>query len=231
MLTWLAWVVRAVVTLLAFGGCFLLSRAPDRPDPEQPVSGPAVSVERCQTCHARAGRRALRRRVSTRPRASAVGNATRREAIRTSPSRCGTPSAAGCHQPAYQQTLASQHFAGRAAARAGRRPGRADRAPRGGLHRHHGRRDGASWVTRPRATWAAACARRVTTTSIVSASPPCSGPTSASGVTRVSRGTSPFRRRTRTNRCTRCHVRAGTTESGQSINTHRFARPGARAGR
>jgi hypothetical protein len=29
------------------------------------------------------------------------------------------------------------------------------------------------------------------------------------------------------NRCVQCHVRAGQTVSGQVVNTHRFARPGA----
>ena len=30
-----------------------------------------------------------------------------------------------------------------------------------------------------------------------------------------------------TNRCVQCHVRVGETVSGQVVNTHRFARPGA----
>ena len=211
-------------TGLALGGCFLLSRAP-RPD-----SGGA-----------RLGPRPVRGGVPGLPR-GAGGRAVRPESphgqghpLRAMP-HAGRPSELRAARAGRQvRRLPStrvpadpgeQALRDPAAARAGRRPGRADHAPPRGIHRGHGRAAGTSWATRPRASWAVACARRVTTTSIGSASAPCSGPTSASDATRIGRRTSPISTPGLTNRCTQCHVRAGTTESGQVVNTHRFARPG-----
>ena len=109
-----------------------------RPDPAAPVSGPAPYVEGCQACHAAPVGAHYAQSLHT---AKGIrcgqchtpgGHPNFTQPVRDG--KCG-----GCHQPQYQQTLASKHFATRDAARAGRRPGRAGGAPPGGLHRGHGR--------------------------------------------------------------------------------------------
>ena len=110
-----AWAARALLVApiaLASAGCFLAPGSPPRPDPAVPVSGPAPYVEGCQTCHA-----------------APVG-AHYAQSLHTAKGiRCGqchTPGdhpnftqpirdgkCGGCHQPQYQETLASKHFATR----------------------------------------------------------------------------------------------------------------------
>jgi len=227
VLAWLAWVVR-VVSLLALGGCFLVSRAPDRPDPVESVSGPAVSVERCAACHAAAEQYAKSLHTAKGIRCGQChtpgGHPNFTQPVEDG--KCG-----GCHQPAYQQTLASQHFAGRQL-----RSLDGDRAARAMLRREDfvtttavGRRfvgDSTSGDLGGRLCAACHYDEHRLGLAAVQRADFCVGchtdlerhfPIPTPGLT---------------NRCTRCHVRAGTTDSGQPLNTHRFARPGAeRAGR
>ena len=138
--------------------------------------------------------------------------------------KCG-----GCHQPQYQESLVSTHFATRALMRPGPRPGRAEgAAPARASPRPPRAAGAASWATRPRGSSAVACARRVTTTSIVSTSPSCGGTDfctschgGAPGALRLPG------RPTGTNRCLQCHVRVGETVTGQVVNSHRFAQAGS----
>jgi hypothetical protein len=224
LLAWFAWVVRVVSTLLALGGCFLVSRAPERPDPAQPVSGPAVSVERCQGCHGRVAEQYAQSFHTAKGIRCGQCHTPGDHPNFTQPVRdakCG-----GCHQPAYQQTLASQHFAGRQL-----RSLDDDQAARAMLR-------GEDFVT----TTAAGGRRFVGD----STSGDLGGRLCAAchydehrlGLAAVQRADScvgchtdverhfPIPTPGLANRCTRCHVRAGTTDRGQPINTHRFARPG-----
>jgi hypothetical protein len=210
------------------GGCFLMSRAPDRPDPTESVSGPAVFVERCQGCHAReAGEYA-------RSFHAALG-------IRCG--QCHTPgghpdfgqpvrdaTCAGCHQDAYQQTVASQHFADRQ-----RRALDGDRAARSAL-----RAEGFIAPTTAGTRFAGDSTSGEMGGRLCAA---CHYDEHRLGLGAVQRADScavchvgfeqHFARAAASpgNRCLRCHVRAGTTESGQTVNTHRFPRrAGERSG-
>jgi hypothetical protein len=224
----LAGATLVMVLPLALGGCFLTPASPRRPD-ARPVSGPTVSVEACQSCHA-----------------APVGGAYARSLHAAAGIRCGqchTPGGhpdftqpvrddkcGGCHQSQYQQTLASQHFATRV-----RRSLDADRVARVALRqqgftadstsgRHFvgdeaaGERGGRLCAAchydehrlglgaAQRAHFCVGChASRDDHYPIVTPDP--------------------------ANRCVTCHVRTGETVTGQVVNTHRFAWPGAEGSR
>ena len=208
---------------LGLGGCFLMSWGPERPDPRA-VSGPAVYIERCAGCH---GDGAVTRYAASTHAARGIRcgqcHAGRNHPDFTEPVRDGK--CAGCHQPEFQQTLASAHFASRA-----RRPLDGDRTARVAL-----RRDG--FV-------AAAGGRRSFVGDIASAE--LGGRLCAACHYDEHRlGLAPVRQATfctgchvgrdehypgaadSANRCVSCHVRVGTSVTGQVVNTHRFAVPGS----
>jgi hypothetical protein len=207
---------------LAIAGCFLMSRAPQRPRPA--VSGPVPYVENCVTCHARP---TVEHYAESRHAAEGIrcgqchppgGHPDFSQPV--DDGKCG-----GCHQPEYQGTLVSGHFASRLQRALDR-----DRAARASL-----RRDG---FTAP-----AGNARRFVGDS---SSGELGGRLCAAchyddhrlGLAAVQRANfcvgchenreqhfsdeSPGAQ----NRCVTCHVRAGTTVAGQVVNTHRFAVPG-----
>ena len=92
------------------GGCFLAPWSPERP-PSDLVSGPAVYAEGCERCHeARVGKRyaeSLHAALGIRcEQCHAGGNHPD-----FAPTRDAT--CAGCHQPQFQQTVTSKHFASR----------------------------------------------------------------------------------------------------------------------
>lgn len=220
---WLARTLLVASAGLALGGCFLLS--PRRPDPGAPVSGPAPYVEGCLACH---GARVAEQYARSLHTAMGIrcgqchtpgGHPNFAQPVRDG--KCG-----GCHQPAYQQTLRSKHFASRL-----QRALDDDRAARTTL-----RREGFMGATADRPHFVgdsssgelggrlcAACHYDEHRLGLGTVQRPdfCVGchtdrenhfPVSTPDVT--------------TNRCTECHVRADVTEQGQTVNTHRFARPG-----
>jgi hypothetical protein len=213
-----------VAALLGIGGCFLMSRAPDRPDSSQPLSGPEIAGERCQTCHAEP----VAAQYAASPHA-AMGircgqcHAPGGHPNFTQPVRDAT--CAGCHQPAYQQTLASQHFADRQP-----RALDGDRAARTAL-----RKEGFMAITKDGRRFVADSASGELGGRLCAA---CHYDEHRLGLGDVQRADfcvechTGFERHFPNsppglaNRCTRCHVRAGATESGQTINTHLFARRG-----
>jgi hypothetical protein len=208
---------------LAIAGCFLMSRSPQRPD-SKAVSGPVPYVENCAACHAG-------------PTAAHYAESRHAvEGIRCG--QCHTPGAhpdfsqpvgdgkcGGCHQPEYQQTLASKHFAGRL-----QRALDSDRAARASL-----RRDG---FTAPTATGRAFVGDSVSGELGGRLCAACHYDEHRLGLGLVQRASfcggchgkreqhfsdgSPAAQ----NRCVTCHVRVGVTVAGQVVNTHRFAVPG-----
>src|SRR5215469_3659960 len=113
VVAWLKGVVLASVTLLALGGCFLMGKwQPGRPDSEKSISGPPVYVPDCENCHeapvgeAYAQSRHAAMGIRCGQCHSPEGHPNFTEPVQDS--TCG-----GCHQPAYEQTLESAHFAGR----------------------------------------------------------------------------------------------------------------------
>src|SRR5262245_40823520 len=105
-------ILLVAAAVLGISGCFLMSRTPGRPDPAQPVSGPAIAAERCQTCHAAPVAEEYAKSLH-----AAMGircgqcHAPGGHPNFTQPVRDAT--CAGCHQPEYQQTIASLHFVDR----------------------------------------------------------------------------------------------------------------------
>jgi hypothetical protein len=221
--SWLTWVLLVAPIALASAGCFLAPGSPPRPDSTVAVSGPAPYVEGCQTCHA-----------------APVG-AHYAQSLHTAKGiRCGqchTPGdhpnftqpirdgkCGGCHQPQYQETLTSKHFATRDL-----RALDADRAARKELRLEgftaaspEGRRfvgDSSSGELGGRLCAACHYDEHRLGLGPVQRVDFCTGchagreehfPSPTPGLT---------------NRCVECHVRVGKTASGQVVNTHRFARP------
>jgi hypothetical protein len=185
-----------------------------RPDPKA-VAGPAPYVENCATCHA--APTVARYAESQCHPPEDHGDF----AQPVSDEKCGS-----CHQPEYQQTLASKHFATRV-----RRALDSDRAARASL-----RQDGFTAAT--------AEARRFVGDSSAAESggrlcAACHYDEHRLGLRPVQRAdfcvgchkgredhfADPAARAE--TRCFTCHVREGTTVAGQVVNTHRFAVPGS----
>jgi len=213
---------------LAMAGCFLMSRSPQRPD-SKAVSGPVPYVENCAACHAGP---TIAHYAESRHAA---------EGIRCG--QCHTPGGhpdfsqpvgdgkcGGCHQPEYQETLASKHFASRL-----QRALDSDRAARASL-----RRDG---FTAPTATGRAFVGDSVSGELGGRLCAACHYDEHRLDLGPVERanfclgchadrqqhfaGPTPDAE----NRCVTCHVRVGKTVAGQVVNTHRFTVPGTDSGR
>ena len=110
---WPRWALLVAPIVLASAGCFLAPGSSPRPDPAAPISGPAPYVEDCQVCHAAPVGAHYAQSLHT---AKGIrcgqchtpgGHPNFTQPIRDG--KCG-----GCHQPQYQETLASKHFATRA---------------------------------------------------------------------------------------------------------------------
>lgn len=214
--TWLA----LLVLPAAVGGCFLASWRSDR-SAQDDVSGPVVYVERCQTCHAdRVGRQyAASVHAAKGIRCGQCHTAGHHPdfAEPVQDAKCG-----GCHQPEFQQTLASRHFATRRLhALNGDRPARVAlrragfRAPTGGGSQFVGDADAGELGGR----LCAAChydEHRLGLGTVQRADfcVECHGRRDEHYATGAP------------NRCVSCHVREGTTVMGRAISTHRFAIPG-----
>jgi hypothetical protein len=131
----------------------------------------------------------------------------------------------GCHQPQFQQTLASRHFAARSP-----HPLDSDRAARAALRRDgfivtaaDGRRfvgDTASGELGGRLCAACHFDEHRLGLGAVRRVDFCVG----CHANREQHFPSPDAEAT--NRCLACHVRAGESVTGQTVNTHRFAVPG-----
>jgi len=213
-----------VAIAVAFGGCFLAPWSPDRPDPAAPVSGPVPYVEDCQACH---GTRVGTAHAQSLHVAKGIrcgqchtpgGHPNFAQPIRDG--KCG-----GCHQPQYQQTIESKHFASRQlraldddrAARATLRREGFTAASSGGPHFVG---DSSSGDLGGRLCMA------------------CHYDEHRLGLARVRRADFctgchagredhyPMSTPSLPNRCTECHVRAGKTVNGQVVDIHRFAKPG-----
>jgi hypothetical protein len=222
---WLTRVLFVVAIALGSAGCFLAPWSPPRPDPAAPVSGPAPYVEGCQTCHA-----------------APVGAHYAQSLHAAKGIRCGqchTPGdhpnftqpvrdgkCGGCHQSQYHDTLASKHFAAR-----DQRALDGDRAARKAVRREGftagaagGRRfvgDSSSGELGGRLC--AACHYDEHRLGLGAAQRADFCTACHAG----REGHFPIPAPASTNRCVQCHVRVGETVSGQVVNTHRFARPGA----
>jgi hypothetical protein len=212
--------------LLGLSGCFLMGTwQPGRPDPAQPVSGPAVRAETCARCH----------QVEATSYAQ-----SRHAAVNIRCGQCHTPgghpnfvepvqdaTCAGCHQPAYDQTLKSQHFADRQL-----RPLDGDRAARVTLRQEGfiattagGRRfvgDSASGAFGGRLCVACHYDEHRLGLGTVRQASFCLGCHTGFEQHFASVAASPGQ----ANRCTQCHVRVTRTDAGQTVNTHEFASPG-----
>jgi len=223
---WLAWTLLTSVVVLTSAGCFLVGSSSPRPDPKAPVSGPAPYMEDCQLCHA-----------------SPVAEHYAQSLHAAKGIRCGqchTPGGhpnfaqpiedgkcGGCHQPQYQESLTSKHFATReqralnedpAARKLLRQDGFTAPAPPGG-RRFVG--DKAAGALGGRLCVACHYDEHRLDLAPVRQANFC---TSCHGVRQdhfADGNAGPG------NRCLGCHVLVGKTVSGQIVNTHRFAKPGA----
>jgi hypothetical protein len=222
----LGWLALAFTA--ALGGCFLAPWSPDRPDPVTSVSGPAPYVENCQGCHG--------------PGAGASYAESLHSAKGIRCGQCHTPGGhpafaqpvsdgkcGGCHQPQYQQSLRSRHFATRQVA-----PLDHDQAARAALRRAgftaataEGRRFvGDSSAGESAGRLCAAChydEHRLGLRAVRAAEFCTACHADREGHYPISIPDMP-------NRCIQCHVRTGETASGQVVDTHRFTMPGTEDG-
>jgi hypothetical protein len=208
---------------LALGGCFVVSWLPGRRDTSPPVAGPAPYAETCLTCHpAPAGyaqslhaAKGIRCGQCHRP----AGHPDYTEPVRDA--TCG-----GCHLPQYEQTLASKHFAAR-----DRRALDGNRDARKAL-----RGQGFTAASAPGRRFVGDASSGELGGRLCAACHYDAHRLGRGAVERVEfcagchaglEGHFPIPTPGLANRCLQCHVRAGVTERGQIVNTHRFARPGA----
>jgi hypothetical protein len=216
---------RLLLTLsigLVVGGCFVVSWLPGRRGSPESVPGPTPYVEGCQACHATTiyvqyphsvhAAKGIRCGQCHVP----AGHPNYTEPVRDA--KCG-----GCHQSQYEQTLASRHFAARE-----RRALDGDAQARAALRRERfavatpgGRRfvgDATSGDLGGRLC--AACHYDEHRLGL--------GPVRQAGFCAGCHAGLEAHFATATggpaNRCLTCHMRAGATESGQVLNSHRFRR-------
>jgi hypothetical protein len=206
---------------LTLGGCFLLGgRTPGRPDPAA-LSGPTAYVEQCENCHASARTpygQSLHAAMGIRcGQCHPAGNHPD-FARPVSDATCG-----GCHQPEFQQTRESLHFAARTESALD-----TDRAARAAL-----RRNGFTVAVDGRRTFAGDATSHELGGRLCAA---CHFDEHGLGLRRVRRADFcvgchtdrethfPTATAEPTNRCLTCHVRVGDSATGQAITTHRFAR-------
>ena len=225
----MAWLVRtlfAAPLVLVTAGCFLTPGS-SRPDPAAPIAGPAPYIENCQACHASpvAAHYAMSLHTAKGIRCGQChtpdGHPNFAQPIRDG--KCG-----GCHQPQYQESIDSTHFATRTLIALDDDPrGAKDRAQRG-LHR--GPRRPAEPL---RGRLGVGRARRPPVRRVSLRRAPSRPRRRAAGrllhqlLTRARPAHFDFPTPEATNRCLECHVRVGETLTGQVVNSHRFAMPGA----
>lgn len=220
------WLARAALLLvpgLALGGCFLAPGSPQRPAAAT-VSGPAPYVEDCQTCH------------RTPVAANYAQSLHAAKGLRCG--QCHTPdghpdfarpvadgTCGGCHQPQYQQTLDSTHFATREARQLDN-----DRAARVALRRERfiastpaGRvfvGDSSAGDLGGRLCVACHYDEHRLGLAAVRAVNFCTGCHAGR------EDHYPTATPDSSNRCIACHVRVGQTVSGQIVDSHGFVAPG-----
>jgi hypothetical protein len=215
-----------LVVPIVLGGCFLMPWSPERPA-SGVISGPVVDAEGCQTCHAAgAGQRYAESLHAAMGIHCGQCHVPGNHPDFTEPVRDGK--CGGCHLPQFEQTLASKHFATRI-----RHPLDGDRTARVAL-----RREGF--------TVAASGGRRFTGDDAAGAlggrlCAACHFDEHRLGLRAVQRADFcvgchggredhfPGPSGESANRCTSCHVRVGESVTGQIVDTHRFAVPGAEA--
>ena len=225
----LTWVLLVAPIALATAGCFLAPGSPPRRDSTGPISGPAPYVEECQTCHEAPVGVHYAQSLHT-PKGIRCGqcHTPGDHPNFTQPVRDGK--CGGCHQPQYQETLASRHFATRdlraldhdQAARQTLRLEGFTAATTGG-RRFVG--DSSSGDLGGRLC--AAChydEHRLGLGPVTQATfcSDCHGDRQQHFAEMAAPGQ---------NHCVVCHTRVGVTVAGLTVNTHRFAVPGQGGGR
>jgi len=219
---WLARALLLASIALALGGCFLVSWLPGRRDTPPSVPGPVPYVEGCQGCHAAPAGYAESVHSAKGIRCGQCHRAPGHPDF-TEPVRDAT--CAGCHQPQYEQVLATTHFATRE-----QRALDGDRAARKALRREHfvaagmgtsrfvgdassgalgGRLCAACHYDEHRLGLAAV--RQAEFCVGCHAAPQLRAPVPPSDLS---------------NPCLQCHTRIGTTERGQVLNTHWITKSG-----